>query len=250
MLSLFFFATLALLVRQSHGVSWGLFTPSGNSWIQLVYTIHVPPAPPAGVTTGPWYFWCGLQPSGGGVIQPVLGWMASEPSVTNPTPSFPEVWAINLWALPWNYGQNGVTTFQESEGIWVDQNAQIASSVTWENGAWSQTAQVISGAANGQSISLSTSIDYFEGESSSFDNTNFALCESELDGSQTDLWDFSVTFTDVYFRAASSDGIEALCASATDSDHFGTSPGTATFSGFSMFDDETCHWSSIVLSPS
>jgi len=214
----------------------------------MVYTLHVPPAPPAGVTTGPWYFWCGLQPSGGGVLQPVLGWETTEPTVTNPNPSFPQVWAINLWALPWNFGQSGAPATQESTGIWVDQNAQISASVTWENGAWSQSAQVISGAASGQSISLSTNIDYFEGESTSFDNTNFAVCESELDGQQTDLWDFPVTFTDVFIRAATSDGIESLCVDAANQVH-SAGTGTITFDGFSMFDAETCHWSSITLTP-
>jgi len=237
---------LALLVSSAQAISWALIFNNGNTWTEQTFTLQVPPAPPADVTTGPWYFWCGLQPSGGGVIQPVLGYMASESSQVNPNPPFPEVWAINLWALPWNYGSSNNYELQESGGIWADQNAQIACSVSWQNGQWVQTANVISGAAAGQSVSITTPASAFQSDSAGDDNTPMTVCESELYGDQTGEWDFTVTFTDVYFRAASSEGTEALCATATD---HSDGNGYVSFSGFSMFDDETCYWSSVTLSP-
>ncbi|KZO90995.1 hypothetical protein CALVIDRAFT_558372 [Calocera viscosa TUFC12733] len=237
---------LALLLRSCTAISWALIFSNGNTWIEQVFTIHVPPAPPASVTTGPWYFWCGLQPSGGGVIQPVLAFMGPEGSQVNPNPPFAEVYAMNLWALPWNYGDSGAPAVQESAGIWVDQGAQIASSVSFQGSQWIQSANVISGAASGQSVSLSTPDSYFQNTSPSGDNTMMTVCESELYGDQISDWDFTVTFTDVYFRAASSDGTEALCQTATD---HSDGNGYVSFSGFSMFDDETCYWSSITLSP-
>jgi len=246
MLSVLSLTIVALFIRSSAAISWALIFDNGNTWIEQVFTIHVPQAPPSDVTSGPWYFWCGLQPSGGGVIQPVLAYLGPEGNVVNPNPSFPEVYAMNLWALPWNYGESGAPAYQESAGIWVDQGAQIASSVSFQGSDWVQNMNVISGAASGQSVSLTTPDSFFQDTSSSDDNTMMTVCESQLDGSQTGEWDFSVTFTDVYFRAASSDGVEALCETATD---HSDGNGYISFSGFSMFDSETCFWSSITLSP-
>ncbi|KZO90994.1 hypothetical protein CALVIDRAFT_456122, partial [Calocera viscosa TUFC12733] len=238
--------SLALLARSAYGISWALIFDNGNTWVQQTYTITVPPPPPPSVTSGPWYFWCGLQPQGGGVIQPVLGWETSENNQVNPNPSFPEVWAMNLWSLPWNYGQSGAPATQESAGIWVDQGALVASTVQWENGQWYQQSNVLSGAAAGQTVEMYTPASYFEGDNASGDNTPMALCESELDGGQTDQWDFTVTFTDVYFQAQTSDGVQTLCETATD---HSDGNGYVSFTGFQMIDDVTCYWFSITLSP-
>ncbi|EJU01635.1 hypothetical protein DACRYDRAFT_100463 [Dacryopinax primogenitus] len=246
MRSLLSLVPLALLARSAYGISWSLILGNDNTWVQQKYTVTVPPPPPAGVTDGPWYFWCGLQPSGGGVIQPVLGWKTSENNIINPGASFPHVWAMNLWSLPWNYGQDGAPTTQESAGIWADQGAQIASTVTWENGQWYQQANVLNGQAAGQTVEMYTPASYFLGDNASGDNTPMTVCESELDGGQTSQWDFSVTFTDIYFEAASSDGVESLCASAID---HSDGNGYISFTGFSMIDNKTCYWSSITLSP-
>ncbi|EJU01638.1 hypothetical protein DACRYDRAFT_108171 [Dacryopinax primogenitus] len=246
MRALFSLAAFAVFVRSVTAISWALIFDNGNTWIEQVFTIHVPPAPPADVTTGPWYFWCGLQPTGGGVVQPVLAFLGPEGNQVNPNPPFPEVYAMNLWALPWNIDEGGAPPTQESAGIWVDQGAQIASSVSFQGSQWVQSANVISGAASGQSVTLNTPDSYFQNTSPGNDNTMMTVCESELYGSQIGEWDFSVTFTDVFFRAASSNGVEALCQTATDHTD---GNGFISFTGFSMFDEETCFWSSITLTP-
>ncbi|EJU01652.1 hypothetical protein DACRYDRAFT_108183 [Dacryopinax primogenitus] len=219
MLSTLILGALALLAQPTHAISWGLFTPSGNPWIQMVFTQHVPQGPPSDVNSGPWFFWCGLQPNGGGVLQP-----------------------------PGNQGQPDGLPAIQSEGFWVDEGAQIVGTVTWENGQWGQTAQVISGQAAGQSISLTSQTNYFQGETPGFDNTNFAVCDAELDGSQTGEWNFPVVFTDLFIRAATSDGIEALCADTANPVH-SAGAGSIQFEGFSMLDAETCHWSTVTLLP-
>ncbi|KZT59248.1 hypothetical protein CALCODRAFT_554299 [Calocera cornea HHB12733] len=238
-------ATLALLVRSSYGISWSLIFDNGNTWTQQKYIITVPPPPPPSVTTGPWYFWCGLQPQGGGVIQPVLGWKTSENTQVNQDPPFPEVWAINLWSLPWDYSSSN-PTLQESAGIWVDQGARVASTIQWENGEWYQQSDVLSGAAAGQTVEMTTPASYFLSDGAGDDNTPMVVCESELDGDQVDQWDFTVTFTDVYIKAQTSDGVQTLCETATD---HSDGSGYISFSGFQMVDDVTCYWSSITLTP-
>ncbi|KZT59247.1 hypothetical protein CALCODRAFT_493794 [Calocera cornea HHB12733] len=171
--------TLALLIRSAAAISWALVFSNGNTWIEQVFTIHVPAAPPSSVTNGPWYFWCGLQPTGGGVVQPVLAFLGPEDNQVNPNPPFAQVYAMNLWALPWNFGQSGAPATQESAGIWADQGAQIAASVSFRGRQWVQSASVISGAAAGQSVSLSTPDSYFQDTSSGNDNTMMTVCESE-----------------------------------------------------------------------
>ncbi|EJU01629.1 hypothetical protein DACRYDRAFT_22688, partial [Dacryopinax primogenitus] len=138
---------------------------------------------------------------------------------------------MNLWSLPWNFGEDNAPPAQESSGIWADQGSQIASFVQWQGDQWYQQADAISGAAVGQSVEMFTPASYFVGENSTTANTPMTACESDLDGDQTDLWDFSVTFTDVYFRAATSDGVEDLCGST--SDHSDVN-GFISFTGFSM----------------
>ncbi|EJU01658.1 hypothetical protein DACRYDRAFT_100473 [Dacryopinax primogenitus] len=250
MLTLLKLSALTLVV-PAYASSWGLVAPSGNTWIQMVWTQHVPQAPPADVTGGPWYFWCGLEPDGGGVIQPVMAYHGPEGQMTNPNPSFPQVYAMNeqLWSLPWNYGQAGAPAYQESTGIWVAENDQVACSVTWENGIWTQSANVITGQAAGQSITMNTDPNgFFLGENSGFDNTIFAVCETELDGTQAGEWNYPIVFTDLFLRAASSSGVEALCSDPVGNGQLG-GVGSIQFEDFSMFDPETCHWSTVTLLP-
>ncbi|KZT59237.1 hypothetical protein CALCODRAFT_554293 [Calocera cornea HHB12733] len=235
---------LPVFVGFAQSISWALFLPEGNTWVEQDFTMTVPPAPPPEVTTGPWYFW----PSGGGVVQPVLGFMADESNQVNPDPPFPEVVRLKLWALPWNYGSSNNFQLQESAGIWVDEGAQIASTVSWQaqSSQWVQTTLVVSGAAAGQQVTLTTPASAFLSDSAGDNNTPETVCESELDGSQTGDWDFTVTFTDVTFRAANSNGVASLCESATD---HSDGNGFISFSGFSMPDAQTCFWSTITLTP-
>ncbi|KZV81431.1 hypothetical protein EXIGLDRAFT_844614 [Exidia glandulosa HHB12029] len=238
------------LAYQVLGISWGLILDSastdGNVWIELVYTIHVPQGPPATVTTGPWFFWCGLQPQGGGVVQPVLQWGEATPDgyVNNNAP-FPHIWAMVLWDVPADNFNNN--TSRISQGVWAAQGDQISNTASFGNGAWTQSAQVISGQATGASTSTSiTANQYFHDDAAHDGNANFFVCESELDGSQTNQWNFPVLFTDIFIRAKASTGVEALCASAQP---FSDGNGFANMTGFSMFDANTCHFASLILTP-
>ncbi|KZP00443.1 hypothetical protein CALVIDRAFT_509679 [Calocera viscosa TUFC12733] len=247
-------AFLLLFSRAALAISWGyILDPSStnnNVFTQLVYTIQVPAAPPQQVTSdwpnsAPWVKQCGFQPSGGGVVQPVLQWGTFAPSYVNPNPGFTETWALALWDLPASGYNNGNS--DESAGIWAAQGDQIAVSVTFENGQWVQTANVISGQAQGQSTSLTVPQNgWYPSDSAGDSNANFFVCESELYGDDTGLWDFPVVFTDMYVRAATSDGIEALCEQHLD---YSDGNGYATIVGFSMFDSETCYYQSVTLTP-
>ncbi|KZO91006.1 hypothetical protein CALVIDRAFT_589410, partial [Calocera viscosa TUFC12733] len=213
-------------------------------------SITVPAAPvvPLNLTTGPWYFWCGLQPYGGGVVQPVLGWRESEPNALNPNPPFPKVWEMNLWAVPWNgANQPPPQTAQMSSGIWADEGALIASTVIWEteSSEWVQTANVLSGAAAGQPVSMITPASFL---SDGDNHTFYALClPRRLYGTHAgQYWHFNVTLTNVVFRAITSVGVQSLCASAAD---YSNDQGGIAFAGFKMVDPETCYWESITLMP-
>ncbi|KZO91002.1 hypothetical protein CALVIDRAFT_489707 [Calocera viscosa TUFC12733] len=204
-------------------------------------TVPAAPVVPPNVTTGPWYFWCGIQPPGGGVVQPVLGWRESEPNALNPNPPFPKVWAMNLWVGPGVYDH-----YLASSGIWVDEGAQIVSTVTWENASseWVQTASVLSGAAAGQQVSMTT----LESWLNTGDNSNvFAPCVAELYGTNADqYWHFNFAFTNVIFRAATSVGVQSVCASKAD---YSNNQGGVALAGFKMLDPQTCYWESITLMP-
>ncbi|EJU01654.1 hypothetical protein DACRYDRAFT_116737 [Dacryopinax primogenitus] len=231
-------------VENATGSSLAASAYAGNILVSLP---PFPPAPPPEVTTGPWYFWCGVQPSGGGVIQPVLGYRAGgEENPVNPDPPFPQVWALNIWALPWNYGPGNGFQLQESQGIWVAEGDQIASTVTWEQESqdWIQTAEVVSGLADGNDVWMVSDAYNWESNGSGDDNTREIVCESELYGNQISYWNFSVVFTDVTFRAANSNGVEYICSGQTS---HSDGNGYITFKGFEMLDDQTCYWSSITL---
>ncbi|KZO91001.1 hypothetical protein CALVIDRAFT_558377 [Calocera viscosa TUFC12733] len=210
---------------------------------------------------------CGFFPNGGGSVQPTLGWHGPKSKPINPDPPFPKVWAMNLGALPWSATSANQYLVQESGGIWVDEGAEITSYVAWENEAWVQAAYVLSGAATGQHVWMTTPASYFLNTSSGDDNTVAVVCVAEqvalttcpetcraADDSPNRLFgdnvaqyrDFTVTFTNVVFRAAKSDGVATLCASARDESD---DEGGIRLAGFSMLDQQTCYWESIMLIP-
>lgn len=238
---------LLALVSSALAISLGLVLPDSNVWDSLTYTITVPEAPGAEVTSGPWFFWAGLQPNGGGVVQPVLQWGQAPPDGwVNPDPPFPKVWQMVLWAVPADGENNNVS--DQSEGIFADIGATITSTVNYVNGVWFQSATVMSGGGAGDSTSSSVvSNQYFQATNTTDSNAGFFVLESELHGSDTADWDFDVTFTDINLTAENTDGVSALCSSMvskTDGNGF------ATISGYSLSaDGKTCHWDSIVLSP-
>ncbi|EJD36973.1 hypothetical protein AURDEDRAFT_116945 [Auricularia subglabra TFB-10046 SS5] len=247
MLSLVF--ALFAVATSAWAISWPLIldagSTGGNVWIELTYTIHVPQGPPSTVTTGPWFFWCGLQPQGGGVVQPVLQWGEDAPGYVNPNAPFPHIWAMVLWDVPASGLNNDVSRI--SNGVWAAQGDQIANSASFNSGFWTQTASVISGQATGASTSTNiTANQYFHDDAAHDGGANFFLCESELDGQQTNQWNFPVLFTDIFIRAKNSNGVQALCASARP---FSDGNGFANMTGFSMFDANTCHFASLVLTP-
>ncbi|KZV95860.1 hypothetical protein EXIGLDRAFT_734349 [Exidia glandulosa HHB12029] len=238
-------APLALLLRSASAISWALIFSNGNVWSELEYTITVPPAPPSDVTSGPWFFWCGLQPNGGGVVQPVLQWGQLGPSYVNPNPVFAKIWAMILWTVPAS-GLNNNNAFQ-SPGIWAAQGDKIDSFMTYNNNVWVQTARVTSGQASGQNtVSNLSASQFFHTDSAGDSNANFFVCESELDGSQTNRWNFNVTFTNINLRAKTNTGVQSLCASAVS---HSDGNGFATIQGFRMLNDTTCHWDTVILTP-
>ncbi|EJD51280.1 hypothetical protein AURDEDRAFT_159686 [Auricularia subglabra TFB-10046 SS5] len=237
---------LVLLLRGAAAIFWALiFNAGSNVWSELEYTITVPQAPPSDVTSGPWFFWCGLQPNGGGVVQPVLQWGQNAPSYVNPNPVFAKIWAMVLWTVPADGLNNN--NANQSPGIWAAQGDRIDNFMTYNNNQWTQTARVISGQASGQNtVSTITASQYFHTDSAGDSNANFFVCESELDGSQTNRWNFNVTFTNINLRAKTNAGVQALCQTAVS---HSDGNGFATIQGFRMLNDTTCHWDTVILTP-
>jgi len=240
-------AALALVSTPALAISLGLILPDSNVWHSLTYTIAVPAAPPAAVTTGPWFFWAGLQPEGGGVVQPVLQWGESDPSgYVNPNAAFNHVWAMILWVVPAADKNSGNSAI--SKGIWAAEGAKITSTATFDNGVWTQTAKVVSGGGSGSSVSEAiTATQYFDMDGATDSHANFFVIESELYGQQTGDWNYDITFTDISLTAKTNDGVGALCSGATS---HSDGNGYITISGYSLSSDgKTCHWNSMVLSP-
>lgn len=240
-------ALLALIAAPALAISLGLILPDDNVWTALTYTITVPPPPPPSVTSGPWFFWAGLQPNGGGVVQPVLQWGQAPPDGwVNPDPPFAKVWQMVLWFVPAAGKNNDVS--QQSEGIFADVGAEITSTVAYVNGQWFQSATVISGGGAGDSVSSSVFANqYFDVGNGTDSNANFFVLESELDGPDTADWDFDVTFTDISITAMTTDGVSALCGGVTSHTD---GNGFITVSDFTLSPDgKTCNWASMVLLP-
>ncbi|EJT98576.1 hypothetical protein DACRYDRAFT_110487 [Dacryopinax primogenitus] len=229
-------ALLALACTPALAISLGLILPDGNVWTSLTYTITVPPGPSSAVTTGPWFLWAGLQPEGGGVVQPVLQWGQS-----------PSNGEMVLWTVP----ADGLNDDQSaiSQGIWADEGARITSTVNFSCGQWTQTAYVVSGGGSGNFVTQTiTASEYFNVPGCACDSrANFFVIESELYGQQTGDWNFDVTFTDISITAATTDGVSALCSGATS---HSDGNGYVTISGYSLSSDgKTCNWSTMILSP-
>jgi len=229
-------ALLALVSTPVLAISIGLSLPDGNVWNSLTYTITVPPAPGPEVTTGPWFFWAGFQPSGGGVIQPVLQWGENPPSGwVNPDDVQP--WFMVLWTVPASDKNNDQSDI--SQGVYAPQGSQIVSTVNNDgNGQWTQTSSV-NGVSVGQTLSASQYFDTNE--------ANFFVLESELYGQQISDWNFDVTFSDISITAQTSDGVSSVCGGTTS---HSDGNGFISVNGYSLSGDGlTCHWDSMVLSP-
>ncbi|EJT98574.1 hypothetical protein DACRYDRAFT_110485 [Dacryopinax primogenitus] len=246
-------AVLALACTHALGISLGLILPGNNVWHSLTYTITVPPGPSSAVTSGPWFFWAGLQPEGGGVVQPVLQWGESPPSgEVNPNAAFPHIYQMVLWTVPAGDKNNDQARHPElsaiSQGIWADEGAKITSTVTFSGGKWTQTAKVVSGGGSGNSVSQTiTATQYFDMNGATDSHANFFVIESELDGQQTGDWNFDVVFTDISLTAMTTNGVSALCSGATS---HSDGNGFITISGYSLSSDgKTCNWNKITLSP-
>jgi len=239
-------ALIALFSTQALAISLGLILPDSNVWHSLTYTITVPAAPPSGVTSGPWFFWAGLQPEGGGVVQPVLQWGEAAPGYVNPNAPFTHTWAMVLWTVPAADKNNDQSAI--ANGIWAAQGAKIKCTVTFNDGKWTQTADVTSGGGSGNTNSQTiTATKYFDMDGATDSHANFFVIESELDGSQTSQWDFDVTFTDIALTAKTNDGVSALCSGATS---HSDGNGYITIAGYSLSaDGKTCSWNSMKLSP-
>ncbi|KZO93693.1 hypothetical protein CALVIDRAFT_502755 [Calocera viscosa TUFC12733] len=239
-------ALLALVSTQALAISLGLILPDSNVWTSLTFTITVPPPPPPSVTTGPWFFWAGIQPPGG-VVQPVLQW-GEAPSAgwVNNDALFPHIWQMVDWAVPAADKNNDVSA--TTQGIWADEGAQILNTVTFANGQWSQTSTVVSGGGFGYSVSETvTATQYFDVDGATNSDANFFVIESELYGQQIGDWNFDVTFTDISLTAETTDGVSALCEGATS---HSDGNGYISISGGSISPDGlTCYWDSMVLSP-
>jgi len=241
--------SLAALVGLAQAISWPMIldpsSTGSNVWTSLSYVVHVPPGPPSTVTSGPWFFWCGLQPQGGGVVQPVVQWGENAPAYVNPNAPFSHIYAMVLWDVPADGLNNNESEI--SNGIWMAQGDVVNNTAVYSNGVWTQTATVTAGQAAGQTTSTSISASqYFHTDSAGDSNANFFVCESELDGSQTNQWNFNVTFTDIIVRAKTTSGVQSLCSSQSS---FTDGNGFATISGFSMPDAQTCHFASLTLTP-
>ncbi|KZO93695.1 hypothetical protein CALVIDRAFT_539869 [Calocera viscosa TUFC12733] len=240
---------LLAIVRFASAIAWGVIldqtATQGNEWTSLQFTITIPPAPPAAVTTGPWFFWAGLQPGlycgSLGVLQPVLQWSEYSTCATNDGPAFPEVWQLVQWTVP-SVNHNGNQS-SVSCGIWAAAGDLISNNVTFSNGLWTQTSTVVSGQAKGASATQTVQAsDFFCSPTA-----NFFLMESELYGDAIADWNFPVQFTDVTLTAQTSTGVSALCASQKS---FSDGNGNATLSGYTLSTDQrTCKWTSVTLLP-
>ncbi|EJD47735.1 hypothetical protein AURDEDRAFT_113357 [Auricularia subglabra TFB-10046 SS5] len=242
-------SSLLVFAHTASAISWGvdLTSTNGNVWTSIQYTLTVPAAPPSTVTTGPWYFWCGVEPGWAqgrpGVVQPVLQYRSSAPSYVNPNPSFGQIWAIALWMVG-NAGQ-----VAESNGIWLGEGDKVVSTAAYAGGNWTQTARVSSGKAAGLSIQQNEAASKlgFPTNSAGDSNAQFFLCESELYGQQANQWAYDITFSDVYLTAKTSTGVQSACQASQNVKNDGN--GVAIPSGLSMVNATTCYFRTVTLVP-
>ncbi|EJT98593.1 hypothetical protein DACRYDRAFT_17808 [Dacryopinax primogenitus] len=239
-------ALLGLAATPALGISISLILPDENVWTQMNYTITVPPPVPSGVTQGPWWYTAGLQ-APGGMLAPGLQWGEdSAAGFVNPNVTFPKVWSMVLWTLC----ANDKTDCHDaiSQGVYADLGAKIRNTAVYDNGFWTQQAEVISGGGRGASVNQTISAaSYFDTQTLPAPGTSFFLLESAITGPQSSAWNFNVTFTDISLTAQNSTGVASLCGGQTSTTD---GNGFITINGFEMSSDGlTCHWDSMILSP-
>ncbi|EJT98589.1 hypothetical protein DACRYDRAFT_101689 [Dacryopinax primogenitus] len=236
-------ALLGLAATPALAISMQLILPNPNVWTQMSYTVTVPATSPANGTQGPIYFLGALQGSGGhGMLAPTLQWDEKPGNgFVNPNVTFSKAWYTALWMECADDASDCEPV--TSEGLYADLGVQIRSTATYDNGFWTQKAEVISGGGRGVSVNqtISTALS-FDTQNS---NTNSFLIESFVP--ESSAWNFNVTFTDISLTAQNSTGVASLCGGATSQSD---GNGFITINGFEMSSDGlTCHWDSMTLSP-
>ncbi|EJD47727.1 hypothetical protein AURDEDRAFT_183879 [Auricularia subglabra TFB-10046 SS5] len=247
--------SLLIFARAVNAISWGidLASTSGNVWMSMQYTLTVPAAPPSTVTKDPWLFGCGLQPGSAqgspGAVAPVLQYRSSAPSYVNPNPSFGRTWAVAVWMvrIAGQIGSAGQTT--ESPAIWLGEGDKVISTITYAGGNWTQTAFVSSGRAAGLSIQQNEAASKvgFPTNAARDSNAQSFLCESLCSLPDLSQWAADVVFSDVYFTAKASNGVQSACQAAQKVKNDGL--GVAIPSGFSMPNPSTCYFETVRLVP-
>jgi len=235
-------------------IAWGVIleeaTTGGNEWTALEFTVTVPPAPSSDVTSGPWFFWGGVQPGLNcdalGVIQPVLQWDEYSTCAVNDDPGFTASWQLVQWTVP-SVNHNGNQS-DVSCGIWAAQGDLIWNTVTFSSGTWTQTSKVVWGKALGASVTQTIEAsDFFCPAANGGSTANFFLLESELYGDDISNWNFDVQFWNVSITAATTSGVADVCGAQVS---FSDGNGNATLSGYSLSEDKkTCKWESVTLIP-
>ncbi|EJU01653.1 hypothetical protein DACRYDRAFT_108184 [Dacryopinax primogenitus] len=235
---------LAFLLGFVQAVSWSIVLPENNTWVEQQLIVAVPPYPNEDIF-GPWIFSACFFPSNS--CRPSYcpnPYTVGEVNPANPSPGFPQKWAVNLMAIPWNYTSGGVI---QSQGLWVAEGDKISSRSTWEadQHEWMQRAKDPNGKMSPHEVELTSPASNWKGDGAGDDNTHQVVCESQLYGDQTSYWNFPVTFIGMIFRAANSNGVATACRSASSTGV----DGDVTAEGFRMPDAQSCYWDTLTFTP-